>query len=61
MYWTNELVEETEMWHDCWLLKSWRRQVAKRAFSPARVGDSLFVEVGELMDGFKFPDMLYWW
>src|SRR6266851_8016623 len=57
-YWTNESVDETEMWQVCWSLNCWRSWVAKVASSPMSVGDSLRGEARELIDGLEFPNIL---
>ena len=60
-YWTNELVEETEMWWVCRSLNSWRRLVVNWASSPMRVLSSWLDEAGKLMDGFELPDIAQQW
>ncbi len=60
-YWTDELVDEMEMWWVCWALNFWRSLVVNWASSPMRVLGSWSVEVGELMDGLEFPNIVQQW
>src|SRR6266851_6305349 len=61
MYWTDESVDDTEMWWACWSLNSWSMLAANWASSPTRVSSSWLVNARELMDGLELPNIVQRW